>query len=377
VLLAGKFRCGGVSCEPSALRAKLKFTTDLLHIREERQCFGPSARHLPLNVDGANKRNFTNRNRENCATNRWNIAQVVRQTGNMSKTDKKVTPRPKPRPFRSAKYLKHIRSLPCCNCGYPVSEAHHVETGGMGTKCGDDLTVPLCGPSGRGCHQKADKSKTSVKRYKPLARKLFREWGAKQQAKEEAKNEKVSVMVNCLLPGADEVAAGKAVEDVGNQKHPGGRPPIYEMPEQMQEAIDDYYESCWDIVEIKRGEGESQTIETVRRQMRPYTIMGLALAIGMTRETLCEYAKKGEFSDIVKRAKAIVERDVEENLLAGKNAAGPIFWLKNHAGYTDKVIQEQSGPNGGPQQHEVVTVHAESPEEFAAFRARFLKHGEQ
>ncbi len=84
----------------------------------------------------------------------------------------------------------------------------------MGTKCGDDLTVPLCGPSGRGCHQKADKSKTSVKRYKPLARKLFREWGAKQQAKEEAKNEKVSVMVNCLLPGADEVAAGKAVEEV-------------------------------------------------------------------------------------------------------------------------------------------------------------------
>lgn len=136
----------------------------------------------------------------------------MRQAGNMSKADKKVTPRPKAKPFRSAKYLKHIRSLPCCNCGYPVSEAHHVETGGMGTKCGDDLTVPLCGPSGRGCHQKADKSKTSVKRYKPLARKLFREWGAKQQVTPQ--NDPAKIMVNCLLPGADEVAAGKAVEEV-------------------------------------------------------------------------------------------------------------------------------------------------------------------
>jgi len=131
----------------------------------------------------------------------------------MSKADKKVTPRPKVKPFRSAKYLKHIRSLPCCNCGYPVSEAHHVETGGMGTKCGDDLTVPLCGPSGRGCHQKADKSKTSVKRYKPLARKLFREWQAKQ-AVVQPQNDPAKIMVNCLLPGADEVAAGKAVEEV-------------------------------------------------------------------------------------------------------------------------------------------------------------------
>jgi len=43
--------------------------------------------------------------------------------------------------------------------------------------------------------------------------------------------------------------------------------------------------------------------------------MGLALALGMCRDTLCEYAKNGEFSDIIKKAKAKVEMNVEENLL--------------------------------------------------------------
>lgn len=122
-------------------------------------------------------------------------------------------PLPKTKPYRSAKYLKHIRLLPCCECGFPFSEAHHVQTGGMGTKCGDDLVIPLCGPQGRGCHQRADKSKTSVKRYTPLAKKYFREWQDKQTAKP-VKPKKGAVMVNCMLEGADQVAAGKPVAEV-------------------------------------------------------------------------------------------------------------------------------------------------------------------
>jgi hypothetical protein len=296
----------------------------------------------------------------------------------MSKTDKKVTPRPKPKPFRSAKYLKHIRSLPCCNCGYPTSEAHHVETGGMGTKCGDDLTVPLCGPSGRGCHQKADKSKTSVKRYKPLARKLFREWQMGQAVKEEAKSEKVPVMVNCLLPGADEVAAGKAVEEVAG-KHPGGRPPKYKTVEELEARIEDYFESCWvDKVTETTDKDGAITMSTVRYQTRPYTVTGLALHLNMTREGLLFYEDKNqEFADAITRAKMRCHMFAEESLFTAKNSNGPAFSLKNNFGWKDRQEVEQSGPNGGPQQHEVVTAHAESPEEFAAFRAKFLKHGQQ
>jgi hypothetical protein len=39
---------------------------------------------------------------------------------------------------------------------------------------------------------------------------------------------------------------------------------------------------------------------------------------------------------------------VEENLVEGKNAAGPIFWLKNHAGYRDKQELEHTGKDGEP-----------------------------
>lgn len=156
--------------------------------------------------------------------------------------------------------------------------------------------------------------------------------------------------VNCQLPGAELLAEGKSVDEImqslDQKKRGPGRPRIFDTPEQMQAAIDDYFESCWGIIEITKGEGENRTTETRRVQERPYTIMGLALALNMCRETLCDYAKQGQFSDIVKRAKQTVELAVEEQLIAGKNATGPIFWLKNHAGYRDKQELEHSGPEG-------------------------------
>ena len=163
--------------------------------------------------------------------------------------------------------------------------------------------------------------------------------------------------VNCQLPGAELLAEGKSVDEImqslDQKKRGPGRPRIFDTPEQMQAAIDDYFESCWGIIEITKGEGENRTTETRRVQERPYTIMGLALALNMCRETLCDYAKNGTFSDIVKRAKQTVELAVEEQLIAGKNATGPIFWLKNHAGYKDKTETELSGKVNIHNKHEL------------------------
>lgn len=126
-------------------------------------------------------------------------------------------------------------------------------------------------------------------------------------------------------------------------KNLGGRPPKYKKREDLQYKIDEYFESCWidKITQVTDKDGNI-TESNVRYQNRPYTIMGLALHLGMTRETLCQYAKDGRFSDIVKKAKQTVEMYVEEMLLVGKNAAGPIFWLKNHADYKDKTEQEHT-----------------------------------
>lgn len=95
---------------------------------------------------------------------------------------------------------------------------------------------------------------------------------------------------------------------------PGGRPRLYTSVEEVEEIIDNYFLSL-DSDEIA-------------------TISGLAMALGMSTETLREYAKKDEFSGPIKKARQKVETSWEKALLRG--GSGPIFWLKNNAGWRDK-----------------------------------------
>ena len=44
---------------------------------------------------------------------------------------------------RSVEYLDYIRTLGCAICGQQA-EPHHAETGGVGMKCSDYKTIPLC-----------------------------------------------------------------------------------------------------------------------------------------------------------------------------------------------------------------------------------------
>lgn len=93
------------------------------------------------------------------------------------------------------------------------------------------------------------------------------------------------------------------------------RPLLFETPEEMQEAIDAYFES-------KKG--------------GIVTVAGLALALGMDRRSLLNYEGREEFFPTIKRAKLRIEEYVEEMLYLGKNAAGPIFNLKNNFGWKDE-----------------------------------------
>jgi hypothetical protein len=56
------------------------------------------------------------------------------------------------KPLRSKAYLEWVATLPCCGCGQPADEAHHIIAaglgGGMGTKPSDFMTMPVC----RICH---------------------------------------------------------------------------------------------------------------------------------------------------------------------------------------------------------------------------------
>ena len=102
-------------------------------------------------------------------------------------------------------------------------------------------------------------------------------------------------------------------QNVDIQKHPGGRPRKYQTVEQLQAAIDRYFEST-----------------------EKYTVTGLALHLGFSsRQSLINYeGYSEEFFDAIKRAKLRVEVYYEERLVEN-NPAGAIFALKNF-GWNDK-----------------------------------------
>lgn len=109
-----------------------------------------------------------------------------------------------------------------------------------------------------------------------------------------------------------------------------GRPREYETVEGMDDAIQAYFNSLI---------AEDGT-------RRPPTMAGLAYALGFaSRQSLYDYSKEDGFSYVLKRARLIIE-DYHESRMSGNSPTGSIFWLKNHAGYTDKT--EISGKDDAP-----------------------------
>nr|DAP29522.1 MAG TPA: DNA packaging protein gp3 [Caudoviricetes sp.] len=98
---------------------------------------------------------------------------------------------------------------------------------------------------------------------------------------------------------------------------PRGRPHKISKKEELQNKIDIYFKEC----DMKN---------------EPYTITGLCIALDICRDTLCEYAKKEEFSDTIKKAKLRVENYLEKHLITDNGTTGIIFNLKNNFGWKDK-----------------------------------------
>lgn len=97
-----------------------------------------------------------------------------------------------------------------------------------------------------------------------------------------------------------------------------GRPKKFTSVEEMEKAIEEYFDYC-------------------DENNKPYTISGLAYALDTNRQTLLDYQEQDKFSDTIKRAKARIERFNEE-LLFSKDVptVGVIFNLKNNYNWKDK-----------------------------------------
>ena len=100
-----------------------------------------------------------------------------------------------------------------------------------------------------------------------------------------------------------------------------GRPALFNSPEQLRQAIDQYFSD---------------------QSNRPFTVTGLALYLGFCdRQSLYDYQEREEYSCLIKEARLRVENEYEQALF-GKMPTGAIFALKN-MGWKDKSEVENSG----------------------------------
>lgn len=110
---------------------------------------------------------------------------------------------------------------------------------------------------------------------------------------------------------------------------PAGRPLKFQSVEELEKAIQAYFDSVAAKTIIL---DDGKVIE------EPLTITGLALALDTTRQTLMDYEGRDEFTYTIKKAKTVVENYAEKKLF-GNNATGAIFALKNY-GWKDKTEQD-------------------------------------
>lgn len=120
---------------------------------------------------------------------------------------------------------------------------------------------------------------------------------------------------------------------VERDKHPGGRPPKFKTPEELQTAIDKYFKDCEGIKALDEN-GNPITTKygyLYKVEPKPLTMSGLAIAIGfLDRSALLNYGEKEEFYHTVRAARAKIEQYAESRLFDKDGANGAKFSLANN-----------------------------------------------
>lgn len=85
---------------------------------------------------------------------------------------------------------------------------------------------------------------------------------------------------------------------------------FYKTPQELEKKINEFFDEC-----KKNGD--------------PVTMSGLGLHLGfVSRQSFTDYSKRGAFSDIIRKARYVVEAGYEKNLHATA-CTGSIFALKS------------------------------------------------
>lgn len=123
------------------------------------------------------------------------------------------------------------------------------------------------------------------------------------------------------------------------------RPLKYKTVDELQAAIDDYFDSCAGRP-LLDDKGQPVLLKglPVMLDVTPPTVTGLALALGFAgRQALLNYQGRKQFKDAITRAKSRCEAYAEGRLYDREGAHGAQFSLRCNFGWSDKAEQAESG----------------------------------
>jgi hypothetical protein len=122
-----------------------------------------------------------------------------------------------------------------------------------------------------------------------------------------------------------------------------GRPRLFNTIEELEQAIEYYYNSCRTFVYDEKGKQVMDSNgDPAYKYFQPLTMTGLALALGTDRRALLNYTKYDDeqgrdFFPVINRARSRIEH-FSETMLYDKGACnGAKFALANNAGWTEKT----------------------------------------
>lgn len=126
-----------------------------------------------------------------------------------------------------------------------------------------------------------------------------------------------------------------------------GRMRLYQTWQEFFKKVEEYFESCNGIIYGKFGPILDDKGKPLIGQVRAYSIPGLCLYLGISRETFCSYARGGregrypiEYTLVCEYAKQRVEDYYAQQLLTKEGQRGAQFALQ--CGYDWKTPKERA-----------------------------------
>lgn len=113
----------------------------------------------------------------------------------------------------------------------------------------------------------------------------------------------------------------------------GGRPLAFDTVKELEDAVNNYFDN------------DANVLDPDGKEIFLPTMSGLALSLGVSRQTVVNYSNKEEFFDTINKARGKIENFIERRLY-GNNVTGCIFNLKNNFGWKDKTEVDNTSSDG-------------------------------